>query len=231
MASVTQKSPLERMIQSQVIDRGIRDARLIDAMRQVPRDRFFPAQGRDGAYEDNAAPIGFGQTISQPYIVALMTQAMELTGSERVLELGTGSGYHTAILSRLAGDIYTVERIKPLLDAAFERLLDLGCRNVHFRHADGTLGWPEAAPFDRILIGAGAPEVPRKLFLAQLVDGGIAVVPSGPADHQTLFAVRRAGDQLTETDLGACRFVPLIGSEGWPEGEPPGKQDNLPPRD
>jgi protein-L-isoaspartate(D-aspartate) O-methyltransferase len=230
MASITQKSPLERMIQSQVIDRGIRDSQLIDAMRQVPRDRFFPTQDRQGAYEDNAAPIGYGQTISQPYIVALMTQALELSGTQRLLELGTGSGYHTAILSRLAGEVFTVERIKPLLDAAFERLLDLGCRNVHFRHADGTLGWPEDAPFDRIIIGAGAPEVPRKLLLAQLVDGGIAVVPAGPADHQTLFAVRRAGEELSETDLGACRFVPLIGSEGWPEAQP-GKQDNPPTKE
>jgi protein-L-isoaspartate(D-aspartate) O-methyltransferase len=216
MRQLTHPSLQEEMIRRQVIGRGITDSRVIDALRTVPRDRFFPPDKRDEAFEDNAAPIGMGQTISQPFIVALMTQALELTGQERILELGTGSGYHTAILCRLGAEVFSMERLKPLLDEAFARLGDLNCRNVHLRLGDGTLGWPQAAPFDRILIGAGAPAVPRNLLLGQLADGGIAVLPVGQADHQSLLSVRRKGSSLIETHLGACRFVPLIGSEGWP---------------
>jgi protein-L-isoaspartate(D-aspartate) O-methyltransferase len=132
-----------------------------------------------------------------------------------VLELGTGSGYQTSILCHLAGQVYSIERVKPLLDVAFERILGLGLRNVHFRHGDGTLGWPEEAPFDRILVTAGAPELPRNLLLANLAEGGVAVLPVGPHEEQMLVEVRREGNDLTVTDVCACRFVKLVGQEGW----------------
>ena len=214
---LTELSPLERMIQQQVIERGIRNDRLVAALRTVPREKFFLQDARQEAYAARAAPIGHGQTISEPYIVALMTDRLDAQPDHKVLEIGTGSGYQTAILGRLAGQVYSVERVKPLLDAAFERLLDLGLRNVHFRHGDGTLGWPEQAPFDRILITAGAPVVPRHLLLSQLKDGGLAVLPAGPDNEQMLFTVRREGDELKTTDVCACRFVKLIGKEGWKE--------------
>ncbi len=205
------------MIQQQVIERGIRDERVIAAMRAVPREKFFRNEARDEAYAGRAAPIGHGQTISEPYIVALMTHRLDVHPNHKVLELGTGSGYQTAVLARLAGQVYSIERIKPLLDAAFERVLDLGVRNAHFRHADGTLGWLEAAPFDRIIITAGAPELPRELLLSQLVDGGVAVLPVGADDDQMLVEVRRDGAELKVTDICPCRFVKLIGKHGWPE--------------
>ncbi len=208
----------ERMIRTQIIDRGIHDERVLNAMRTVPRDRFFDNRIRDEAFADHAAPIGHGQTISQPYIVALMTQRLELVGNERVLEIGTGSGYQTAILSRLAGEVFTVERVKPLLDEAFERLMQFHHRNIKFRFGDGTLGWPEAGPFDRILIAAAAPSIPKALLLSQLKDGGVAVLPVGSEQEQMLVSVRREGEQLKSTDISLCRFVPLIGQEGWPKG-------------
>jgi protein-L-isoaspartate(D-aspartate) O-methyltransferase len=208
-------SSLEKMIRQQVMDRGIRDERVIAALRSVPRELFFQEEGRHAAYADRAAPIGHGQMISQPYMVALMTQRLDLSPEHRVLELGTGSGYQTAILCQLAGEVYSVERVKPLLDVAFERVLGLGLRNVHFRHGDGTLGWPEAAPFDRILVTAGAPELPRKLLLANLTEGGVAVLPVGPHNEQMLVEVRREGNELVVTDVCPCRFVKLVGAEGW----------------
>jgi protein-L-isoaspartate(D-aspartate) O-methyltransferase len=215
MQNATEVSPLERMIQQQVVERGIRDARVLDALRAVPRELFFPEESRKAAFADRAAPIGHGQTISQPYMVALMSQRLDVRPQHRVLEIGTGSGYQTAVLCHLAGDVYSVERVKPLLDAAFERVLGLGLRNVHFRHGDGTLGWPEAAPFDRILVTAGAPEMPRQLLLGQLADGGVAVLPVGPQDDQMLVEVRREGKELKVADVCPCRFVKLIGQEGW----------------
>jgi protein-L-isoaspartate(D-aspartate) O-methyltransferase len=208
-------SALERMIRRQIIDRGITDERVLAAIRSVPRERFFAPDAGDGAYEDRAAPIGHGQTISQPYMVALMTQRLAVEPHNTVLEIGTGSGYQTAILARLAKEVWTVERVKPLLDAAWNRLSEMGVRNVHFRYADGTLGWPEAAPFDRILITAGAPALPQKLLLSQLADGGQAVLPMGPEDEQMLVLVRRDGRKLHTTDVCPCRFVKLMGQEGW----------------
>jgi len=196
---------------------GVRDERVLAALRAVPRDRFFLPDARESAFADRAAPIGHEQTISQPYMVALMTARLQIAPNHKVLEIGTGSGYHTAILSKLAAEVYSVERIKPLLDAAFERLLSLEIRNVHFRFGDGTRGWPEAAPFDRILITAGAPRIPEALLKSQLADGGIAVVPVGPSDEQMLMEIHRAGDQLVTADVCACRFVKLIGDEGWAE--------------
>jgi protein-L-isoaspartate(D-aspartate) O-methyltransferase len=213
---VADRTPLERMIQQQVVERGIRDERVLDALRAVPREKFFPDDAQAEAFADRAAPIGHGQSISQPYIVALMTRHLDVQPAHRVLELGTGSGYQTAILSRLAGEVYSIERVKPLLDDAFERVLSLGARNVHFRHGDGTLGWPEAAPFDRILVAAGAPVLPKVLLQTQLRDGGIAVLPVGPQDEQMLVEVHnRGGGELETIDICPCRFVKLIGEEGW----------------
>jgi protein-L-isoaspartate(D-aspartate) O-methyltransferase len=217
MNQVGEIAPQEQMIRQQIIERGIHDERVIAAMRAVPRDRFFLPDARESAFADRAAPIGHEQTISQPYMVALMTARLQIAPEHKVLEIGTGSGYHTAILSKLAKEVYSLERIKPLLDAAFERLLSLEIRNVHFRFGDGTHGWPEAAPFDRILITAGAPRIPQTLLKSQLMDGGIAVMPVGPTDEQMLVEVRRDGEKLISSDICACRFVKLIGDEGWAE--------------
>jgi protein-L-isoaspartate(D-aspartate) O-methyltransferase len=215
MNKIRELSPLEWMIRTQVVDRGIDDAHVVEAMRHVPRDKFFKPGSTELAYADQASPIGHGQTISQPYMVALMTHRLDLRPTHKVLEIGTGSGYQTALLARLAGEVYSVERVKPLLDEAFERLLDLGIRNVHFKYGDGSLGWPERAPFDRILIAAGAPKLPRKMLLAQLKEGGKAVLPIGPNDEQMLVEVTKAGNELQTKDVCACRFVKLIGEEGW----------------
>jgi protein-L-isoaspartate(D-aspartate) O-methyltransferase len=218
---------LEEMLRLQVVERGITDERVLGAMRSVPRERFFPPGTRDNVYADRAHPIGHGQTISQPYMVALMTARLEVRPTDRVLEIGTGSGYQTAILARLAAEVYSVERIKPLLDEAFERLMSLGYRNVHFRHGDGTLGWPGVLPtgggtgevtespeFDRILIAAGAPVVPSQLLMGQLREGGIAVLPVGNDDRQMLVKVVRTGEKLATEEICPCRFVKLVGAEG-----------------
>jgi protein-L-isoaspartate(D-aspartate) O-methyltransferase len=205
----------EQMIQQQLIERGIDDARVIEAFRAVQRDRFFASEWKADAFADKPSPIGFGQTISQPYIVALMTQRLELQPGHRVLEIGTGSGYQTAILARLSGEVFSIERVKPLLDEAFERIMELGHRNVHFHLGDGSLGWPDKAPFDRILIAAGAPKLPEELLKSQLAEGGIAVLPVGPRDEQMLIAVRKTGGKLETTDIAPCRFVKLIGQQGW----------------
>lgn len=217
MKQVREISRQEKMIQQQLQDRGIQDTRVLEAMRHIPREQFFPAGLREHAHADRAAPIGHGQTISQPYIVALMSERLEIRPEHRVLEIGTGSGYQTAVLARLGGQIYTMERVKPLLDAAFERLMSLEVRNIHLRYGDGTKGWPEAAPFDRILIAAGAPELPRKLLSHQLVDGGLAVVPVGPSSSQMLIQVKRHGEKLETKEICSCRFVKLIGEGAWPE--------------
>jgi protein-L-isoaspartate(D-aspartate) O-methyltransferase len=207
----------EMMIQQQLIDRGIRDELVIAAFRRVPRDRFFPEGSKHEAFADRAAPIGHGQTISQPYITALMTQRLDLQKDHKVLEVGTGSGYHTAILAQLAGEVFTIDLVKPLLDEAWERLMGLGIRNVRFRHGDGAVGWEDSAPFDRILIAAGAPVLPEAMLMSQLADGGIAVLPVGTLEKQMLIEVRRQGDQLISTDICSCRFVKLLGQAGWTE--------------
>jgi len=217
VGELTPQELQEKMIRQQIIERGIANERVLAAMRAVPREKFFLADSREAAYADRAAPIGHGQTISQPYMVALMTLRLQVTDQSKVLEIGTGSGYQTAILCKLAREVYSIERVKPLLDEAFEKLLALDIRNVHFRFGDGTKGWPEAAPFDRILIAAGAPAVPEKLLKTQLTDGGIAVLPVGPADEQMLVEVQRVGDKLVSNDICGCRFVKLIGDEGWAE--------------
>ncbi len=211
------ESPQEEMIRQQIVARGIENPAVLAALRAVPRELFFEREQRVEAFADQPSPIGLGQTISQPYIVALMTDRLEVGPGHRVLEVGTGSGYQTALLARLASQVYTIERHKPLLDKAWERLMRLDLRNVRFKHGDGSVGWPEAGPFDRVLISAGAPALPEALLKEHLVDGGLAVLPVGPMDRQILVRVRRKGSGLESTDICRCRFVKLIGKFAWAE--------------
>jgi protein-L-isoaspartate(D-aspartate) O-methyltransferase len=204
-----------RMVEKDLRRRGIRDPRVLDAMAAVPRHRFVPESEREHAYEDRALPLEVGQTISQPYIVAFMTEALQLHPADRVLEVGTGSGYQTAVLARLAAEVCTVERIGDLQGAAREVLEELGVRNVRYRVGDGTLGWPEHAPYDRIMVTAGAPAVPSALHQQLAEDGGVMVIPVGDTDVQELVAVTRLGNEWTSEPLLGCRFVPLVGDEGW----------------
>lgn len=205
----------ERMVSGQIFFRGIRDERLLTVMREIPRHRFVPSSLRHRAYEDCPLPIGEGQTISQPYIVAEMTEALSLEGTEKVLEIGTGSGYQTAILCRLAREVVTTERIEPLFRSAQRVLEELGIRNVRFRIGDGTLGSPEDAPFDAILVTAAAPEVPPPL-VSQLAVGGILVIPVGGRWEQDLVRLRKEEGGIHRESLGGCRFVPLLGEYGFP---------------
>ncbi len=205
-----------RMVNQQVRARGITDARVLEAMTAVPRERFVRACDFDDAFADRALPIECDQTISQPYIVAAMTDALEVRNTHKVLEIGTGSGYQAAVLAYLGQHIYTVERVAPLLEQARQRLDALGVRNVSYRVADGTMGWPEFAPYDRIMVTASAPEVPSSL-VDQLADGGRLVIPVGPTEQQILVIVDRHGRSLTETRRLPCCFVKLLGQEGWPE--------------
>lgn len=202
------------MVEHQLRSRGIRDARVLQAFREVPRHLFVPPERADEAYDDHPLDIGLGQTISQPYMVALMTEALRLRGGERVLEIGTGSGYQTAILAHLCRCVYTIERLEGLSQRAQATLEQLGLRNIRFRVGDGTLGWPEEAPFDAILVTAAGPSVPPSLE-AQLADGGRLVMPVGGWGEQELIALERRGDSFRRENLGGCVFVPLIGREGW----------------
>jgi protein-L-isoaspartate(D-aspartate) O-methyltransferase len=205
-----------RMVESQIRRRGVRDERVLAAMSKVPRHAFVPKAWALEAYSDFPLPIGEGQTISQPYIVAVMTEALSLGGSERVLEIGTGSGYQTAILAELADSVWTVERSAVLIRGAEARLSDLGYRNVHFVAGDGTVGLAGEAPFDRIVATGSLPSVPEGL-LGQLSAGGILVAPVGRLHDQELVRVERAAEGSRRRDLGPCRFVPLIGAGGWDE--------------
>jgi protein-L-isoaspartate(D-aspartate) O-methyltransferase len=200
----------------QVAERGIRDLRVLDALAHVSRSRFLPPEARSRALDDRAVPIGFDQTISQPYMVAVMTQELALEGTERVLEVGTGSGYQTAILSALAAEVFTIERLATLSLRARSILDGLGRTNIHYRIGDGTLGWPEEAPFDRILLTAGTPSFPSTLF-AQLAEGGILIAPMGGENGQELTSIRKEKGKAVPTVILACRFVKLIGAEGWTE--------------
>jgi protein-L-isoaspartate(D-aspartate) O-methyltransferase len=207
-----------RMVETQLVARGIRHPAVLRVMGVVPRERFVPDADAPDAYEDSARPIGHAQTISQPYVVALMLEALDPKPTDRVLEIGTGSAYATALLAELVADVYTMERLESLAAAARQRLADLHYRNVHVRHGDGTLGWPEHAPYDGIVVTAGGPEVPAPL-LPQLCVGRHLVVPVGPTPRaQELVRVtRRPGGEDTRESLGAVAFVPLIGTAGWPE--------------
>lgn len=195
---------------------GISDARVLGALAAIPRELFIENAFRSSAYEDRALGIDCGQTISQPLMVAVMTQALQLQGCERVLEIGTGSGYQTAILASLAAHVYSVERYQHLAFQAAYRLQQLHCSNVSIYVGDGSLGWPDQAPYDRILVTAAAPTIPTRLLL-QLVRDGILVVPVGERDHQELLFIRRTLGRPEMQSLGGCLFVPLIGAEGWGE--------------
>jgi protein-L-isoaspartate(D-aspartate) O-methyltransferase len=205
-----------RMVESQLISRGIKDSRVLDAMRKVPRHRFVEEALVSQAYNDHPLPIGEKQTISQPYMVALMTEALELQGQERVLEIGTGSGYQTAILAELGEKIYSIERIRTLSVKAQRILDDLGYFNVVLKVGDGTLGLKKEAPFDAIIVTAGSPDVPQPL-VDQLSIGGRLVVPVGDRYTQSLMKITRVKEGIEKTDLGGCRFVNLLGTHGWKE--------------
>ena len=206
----------EHMVKSQLARRGIKDQRVLEAMRQVPRHLFIPEATRNLAYCDGPLPIGHGQTISQPYIVALMTEILALEGQERVLEVGTGSGYQAAILSRLARQVHSVERHAALAQQAEKLFAQLGYDNIVVRVGNGTLGWPEHSPYEAIIITAAAPDVPRPLT-DQLADGGRLVAPVGSQWSQVLVKVRRQGDLLIRERRTAVAFVPLVGKYGWEE--------------
>lgn len=210
-------SARRRMVERQLRRRGIEDERVLVAMEEVPREAFLPEALRDRAYADSALPIGKEQTISQPWIVAAICQALELEGSELVLEVGTGSGYSAAVIARLAGHVVSIERHEPLSRQAAAVLRSLGVRNVEIVVGDGSLGVPARAPFDAIAVHAAAPAAPLAL-IDQLADGGRLVVPiSSGREADTLTLLCRTDDQVETTDLGPCRFVPLIGEEGFEE--------------
>ena len=195
---------------------GITDERVLDAVAETPREMFLHETQCNMAYEDRALTIGMGQTISQPLIVATMTQALQLDGKERILEIGTGSGYQTAILAHLAGYIYSIERIQQLACLALKRLEKLGCSNVSVLVGDGSLGWPDKAPYDRIMVTAAAPEVSEHLY-RQLELWGKMVIPVGGQERQELFVIHRAPWGPEKFSLGGCIFVPLVGAAGWSE--------------
>lgn len=206
----------ERMVETQIKARGIKDERVLQAMRKVPRHLFVDPALRDQAYGDYPLPIGEGQTISQPYIVALMTEALELKGQERVLEIGTGSGYQTAILAELVLWVYTIERHAFLQERAKRILFELGYRNISFKIGDGTLGWPEVSPFDAIIVTACAPQIPPPL-IDQLAEGGRIVIPVGDEFSQMLVKGVKRGGVLHTKNLEPVRFVKLIGAYGFKE--------------
>jgi protein-L-isoaspartate(D-aspartate) O-methyltransferase len=204
------------MVEMQLRRRGIRDERVLAAMAKIPRHLFVPSGAELESYEDRPLPIGEGQTISQPYMVAIMTQSLDLKGTEKILEIGTGSGYQTAILAELSRLVFTMERIPGLVQNSEKILRSLAYGNIRFQTGDGTKGWPEMAPFDGILVTAGAPEVPKALR-RQLADGGRMVIPIGPRYSQTLLKISRGGDHFEEENETGCVFVPLVGEFGWKE--------------
>ena len=206
----------DEMVEKAVFRRGVRSELVLNAMRAVPREAFLPDQLREFAYHNTPLPIEEGQTISQPYIVALVTEALALQGGERILEIGAGSGYAAAVLSMIAGDVYTVERIGQLAEKAASTLADLGYHNVHVRHEDGTKGWPERAPYDGIVVAAGGPEIAKSLK-EQLKIGGRLVIPVGrdPRVQELVRVTRISEKRYDREDLADVQFVPLIGEEGW----------------
>jgi len=203
-----------KMVEDQIISRGIKDAQVIAAMRKVPRHLFVEEALQSQAYSDHPLPIGEKQTISQPYMVALMTEALQLKGKEKVLEIGGGSGYQTAILAELSEKVFSIERIRSLAIRARQLLYELGYYNVELKIFDGTYGWMEEAPFDAIIVAAGAPDIPQPL-LDQLAMDGRLVIPVGDAYVQDLIRVTKTEEGIKREDLGGCRFVKLIGRYGW----------------
>jgi len=204
------------MVRNQILRRRVRDQRVLDALGRVPRHEFIRGSGRNHAYEDRPVPIGEAQTISQPYMVAAMTELLGLTGTERVLEVGTGSGYQAAILAECAKEVFTIERFPALAARARTTLTSLGYENVRFRVCDGTVGWPEEAPFDGIIVTAAAPRPPPSL-LAQLGDPGVMVLPEGEKGMQELVTIRRKDGRDEREVHFQCAFVPLVGTEGFPD--------------
>lgn len=204
------------MVEEQLIPRGIKDPRVLEAFRKVPRHKFVPEKYLDSAYGDFPLSIGEGQTISQPYMVALMTQCLELSAGAAVLEIGTGSGYQAAILAQLASQVYSVERVAGLTEKAQLRLKDLGCRNIRIKSGDGTMGWPQFAPYDGIIVTAAAPAIPKAL-LEQLNIGGKLVIPLGGRFSQILTVVNKIKGKIETSKICACVFVPLIGKYSWGE--------------
>lgn len=204
------------MVEEQLRRRDIHDPRVLKAMAKVPRHLFVSKSHQSAAYEDRPLPIGESQTISQPYMVALMTQSLELKGEERVLEIGTGSGYQAAVLAELCRTVFSIERIPNLMERAQKVHRELGYQNMIYRIGDGTQGWPEKAPFEGIIVTAGAPVIPETLT-SQLAEGGRLVIPVGPRYTQTLYQVTRRGGNLDEQEVTGCVFVPLVGDFGWKE--------------
>jgi len=202
------------MVEGQLKGRGVSDEKVLAAFSKVPRERFVPEDYQQNAYDDYPIPIGNNQTISQPYMVALMTECLALKGEERILEIGTGSGYQMAILAEIAGEVYSVERIEELAKYAETVLSSIGYENCRIKVGDGTLGWEENSPYDGIIVTAGAPNVPKSL-IEQLKDGGRLVIPVGGGFSQVLTVVEKKGKSITSRDICGCVFVPLIGKEGW----------------
>ena len=204
----------EKMVRNQLVSRGIKDSRVLEAMGKVPRHHFVEEALIGEAYNDHPLPIGHKQTISQPYIVALMTEALELTGKEKTLEIGTGSGYQTAILAELSRTVFTVERVKPLMLNARKLLNNLGYKNILYKAFDGTLGWKQYEPYDAIIVTAGAPKIPQPL-LQQLAEGGRLIIPTGNRFSQELIKVTKKKGRHIQDNMGGCRFVDLVGVHGW----------------
>lgn len=205
----------ERMVREQIEARGVTDKRVLDAMSTLPRHLFVEEALAFKAYNDSPLPIGEGQTISQPYIVALMSELLQVEPGMKVLEIGTGSGYQAAVLAEMGADVYTVERIKKLFYAARKRFMDMRMFGVKVKLDDGTMGWPDEAPFDRIIVTAGGPEVPEPL-VDQLADPGKMIIPVGASKRQqTLVLVDKRDGEITHTNKGGCAFVDLVGSHGW----------------
>ena len=203
-----------KMVEEQIISRGIKDPKLIAAMKKIPRHLFVEEALQNQAYSDHPLPIGDKQTISQPYMVALMTEALQLTGKEKVLEIGSGSGYQTAILAELSEKVFSIERIRSLAIRARKLLYELGYFNVEIKIFDGTFGWMEESPFDAIMVTAGSPNIPQSM-IDQLAMGGRLVIPVGDAYAQDLLRVTKIEGGIKKEDLGGCRFVKLIGKYGW----------------
>jgi protein-L-isoaspartate(D-aspartate) O-methyltransferase len=206
----------EKMVQEQLVERNIKDQRVLDAMRKVPRHLFVEKKFWNKAYDDSPIQIECSQTISQPYMVAIMTELLELKGDEKVLEIGTGSGYQTAILAELAKEVFSIERHSILVTRATLLLEDLGYTNVHIKLGNGTIGWPDNTFFDAMIVAAGAPEIPEEL-LRQLKSYGKLVIPVGTNQQQDLLLVSKRGDSYLKKKICACVFVPLIGANGWAE--------------
>ena len=206
------------MVQEQIIARGINEQKVVDALLKVPRHLFVPEDIRHLSYQDSPLSIGNGQTISQPYIVALMTNLLEIKSSDKILEIGTGSGYQTALLAEMCETVYTVERIGQLSQYARKILNELAYKNIHFKVGDGTLGWkngvPSCSEFNKIIVTAAAPDIPQSL-MEQLADKGLMIIPAGNRMYQELILIKREKDKYFQSNYGGCTFVPLIGKEGW----------------